>query len=189
MWVLIDNYDSFTHILHHYLLDTGNECLVFRNDALDIPALEALQPKRIIISPGPETPDKAGISPDIIARFHQQLPILGVCLGHQAIGVHFGAKLMHTPYPMHGKTSLIRHNRHWLFEGIPDRFEAMRYHSLCIDITRQQELVALAHAEDDGVLMALAHQRWPLTGLQFHPESIGTPEGKRIIRNWAEHDW
>src|ERR1041384_2781783 len=132
MWVLIDNYDSFTHILHHYLLQAGGECAVYRNDALSIDQLEALNPSRLIISPGPETPLQAGITMEAIARFHERIPILGICLGHQALGMHFGMQLTHAPEPVHGKTSEVFHQGHRLFSGIPGRFVAMRYHSLVV---------------------------------------------------------
>src|SRR5277367_4918024 len=127
MWVLLDNYDSFTYILHHYLLQTGNECTVYRNDEITLQGLVDIDPERIIISPGPETPLQAGICMDVIHHFHNRIPILGVCLGHQALGMYFGAKLIHTSYPMHGKTSEVRHNAHVLFNNIPSPFTVMRY--------------------------------------------------------------
>lgn len=186
MWVLIDNYDSFTHILHHYLLMTGNECVVVRNDALAVADLAAMNPSRLIISPGPQTPLEAGISMEAIGYFHDRIPILGVCLGHQALGMFFGAPLLHLPAPVHGKISLVQHNGHPLFAGIPDPFEVMRYHSLTIDLAGNSELLPLAGTLDDHTLMACAHKILPLAGVQFHPESIGTPEGHRIISNWAK---
>ena len=190
MWVLIDNYDSFTHILHHYLLNTGNACTVIRNDALSLAELIALKPTRLIISPGPQTPYESGISLAAIAHFHQQIPILGICLGHQALGVFFEAQLSHAPQPMHGKTSRVAHFGHALFEGIPSPFEAMRYHSLRIQLADEDaSLVSLAIAEDDQVLMALAHRSLPLIGIQFHPESIGTAYGQVMINNWAKMNW
>lgn len=186
MWVLLDNYDSFTHILHHYLLHTGNSCQVIRNDAIDLEALIALKPERIILSPGPKTPKEAGITLAVIAHFHDKIPILGICLGHQALGMYFGAQLLHSPAPMHGKTSMVQHNGHLIFEGVAPVFEVMRYHSLCIDLAACAALESLAISEDDGVLMALAHKKLPLIGLQFHPESIGTKDGQQIIDNWAK---
>jgi anthranilate synthase/aminodeoxychorismate synthase-like glutamine amidotransferase len=190
MWVLIDNYDSFTHILHHYLLNTGNACTVIRNDELSLAELIALNPTRLIISPGPQTPYESGISLAAIAHFHQQIPILGICLGHQALGVFFEAQLSHAPQPMHGKTSRVAHFGHPLFEGIPSPFEAMRYHSLRIQLADDDaSLVSLAIAEDDQVLMALAHRSLPLIGIQFHPESIGTAYGQVMINNWAKMNW
>jgi anthranilate synthase/aminodeoxychorismate synthase-like glutamine amidotransferase len=129
MWILLDNYDSFTYILHHYLLQTGNECTVYRNDDLSLQQLTELNPSRLIISPGPETPLQAGICMEAIAHFHNRIPILGVCLGHQALGMYFGAELIHAPYPMHGKTSQVIHQQHELFNDISSPFEVMRYHS------------------------------------------------------------
>ncbi len=184
MWVLIDNYDSFTYILHHYLLQTGNECVVYRNDEITIEELKALNPSRIIISPGPETPLQAGITMDIVAHFHNKIPILGVCLGHQAIGMHFGADLVHAPQPMHGKTSAVKHNGHKLFSNISNPFTAMRYHSLIIKEATGSGLSAIAHT-DDGTIMAIAHDTYPCIGIQFHPESVETKEGMQLIQNWA----
>ena len=184
MWVLIDNYDSFTYILHDYLLQTGNECAVYRNDEISLSQLQGLNPARIIISPGPETPLQAGITMQAIDHFHKTTPILGVCLGHQALGMYFGAKLVHAPYPMHGKTSEIIHTGHAIFNGIPSPFTAMRYHSLSVtDFT--ENIKPIAHTED-GTIMALAHKSYPCIGVQFHPESVGTEHGLRLLKNWAQ---
>ncbi len=184
MWVLIDNYDSFTYILHDYLLQTGNECAVYRNDEITVQQLEELKPERIIISPGPETPLQAGITMDVIGEFHNRIPILGVCLGHQALGMYFGAKLVHAPYPMHGKTSEVTHNGHALFKGIPSPFTVMRYHSLAVNEFEGTRIESIA-TTDDGTIMALAHKEYPSVGVQFHPESVGTTEGLRLLKNWA----
>jgi anthranilate synthase/aminodeoxychorismate synthase-like glutamine amidotransferase len=184
MWVLLDNYDSFTYILHHYLLQTGNECVVYRNDEISLQQLIDLQPERIVISPGPETPLQAGICMDVIDHFHARIPILGVCLGHQALGMYFGAQLVHTQ-PMHGKTSEVMHRNHQLFSGIASPFTAMRYHSLAIEELHDTGLEAIAHA-DDGTLMALAHNKYPCIGIQFHPESVGTGYGLQLLKNWAD---
>ena len=181
---MIDNYDSFTYILHDYLLQTGNECKVYRNDEITLQQLIALNPSAIIISPGPETPLQAGITMEVIDYFHSRIPILGVCLGHQALGMYFGAKLINTPYPMHGKTSNIIHSGHSLFSGISSPFLAMRYHSLALEKFPYGELIEIAHTED-GINMALAHNQYPCIGVQFHPESVGTEVGMNIIRNWA----
>lgn len=185
MWILLDNYDSFTYILHHYLLQTGNECTVYRNDEITLRQLIDLNPSRLIISPGPETPLQAGICMDAIAYFHNRIPILGVCLGHQALGMFFGARLIHAPYPMHGKTSTVTHIKHLLFAGIDDPFTVMRYHSLAVDHFEGTGLKALAHTEDDHTIMTLAHEQYPCIGVQFHPESVGTPQGLQLLRNWA----
>jgi anthranilate synthase/aminodeoxychorismate synthase-like glutamine amidotransferase len=184
MWALIDNYDSFTYILRDYLLRTGNDCVVYRNDEVTIAQLEDMQPSRIIISPGPETPLQAGITMQVIDRFHKSIPILGVCLGHQALGMYFGARLAHSGYPMHGKTSEVTHNGHALFAGIPSPFTAMRYHSLIIDGLADTQLDAIAHTSD-GTIMALAHRQFPCIGVQFHPESVGTEYGLQLLKNWA----
>ena len=183
MFILIDNYDSFTYILHHYLLMTGNECVVYKNDEITIDELTALSPERIIISPGPETPLQAGITMSVIEHFHERVPILGVCLGHQALGMFFGAGLIHTA-PMHGKTSEVIHNGHELFKDIPNPFTAMRYHSLAVDQFESTSLTAIAHTAD-GTIMALAHPHHPCIGVQFHPESVGTEHGLQLLKNWV----
>jgi len=185
MWVLIDNYDSFTYILHHYLLQTNNDCVVYRNDELTLDELIVLGPSRIIISPGPETPLQSGICMEAINYFHTRLPILGVCLGHQALGMYFGAKLTHAPYPMHGKTSNVQHITHPLSKDIPTPFTAMRYHSLIVENLEKTALQSLAHSED-GSIMALAHKTYPSIGIQFHPESIVTEHGLQLLKNWAD---
>lgn len=183
MWVLIDNYDSFTWILQHYLLQTGHECVVYRNDAITVDELIGLAPERLIISPGPETPQQAGISMAAIAHFYDKIPILGVCLGHQALGMFFGAKLVHAGYPMHGKTSPVHHSGHPLFAGIPSPFVAMRYHSLVLEKVEGTGLEVLAQTED--AIMAVRHTQYPCTGIQFHPESAGTEHGLQLLKNWA----
>jgi anthranilate synthase/aminodeoxychorismate synthase-like glutamine amidotransferase len=185
MWVLIDNYDSFTYILLDYLLQTGNECSVFRNDELSVAELENLTPDRIIISPGPETPLQAGICMDVIEEFHARTPILGVCLGHQALGMYFGGKLVYAPYPMHGKTSEVRHNGHEIFDNIESPCTVMRYHSLSIEGIEGTGLKEIARSNDDKQLMAMMHEQHPCVGIQFHPESVGTTHGLRMIKNWA----
>jgi len=183
MWALIDNYDSFTWILHHYLLLAGHECTVYRNDEITLPQLITLAPERIILSPGPETPLQAGITMQAIDHFHARIPILGVCLGHQALGMYFGAQLIHTT-PMHGKTSQVTHATHPLFNAVPSPFTAMRYHSLAIDGLDNTPLDIIATTAD-GAVMAITHKTHPCTGVQFHPESIGTGSGLQIIKNWA----
>jgi anthranilate synthase/aminodeoxychorismate synthase-like glutamine amidotransferase len=184
MWVLIDNYDSFTWILQHYLLQTGHECVVYRNDEISLQQMIDISPERIIISPGPETPVQAGITMQVIDHFHATVPILGVCLGHQALGMYFGAQLVRTGYPMHGKTSPVLHYGHSLFSDIPSPFTVMRYHSLAVEGFDNTGLRATAHTED-GIIMALAHDKFPCVGVQFHPESVGTAHGLQLLKNWA----
>ncbi len=186
MYILIDNYDSFTYILHDYVLQTGKQCVVYRNDEITVEELIALNPERLIISPGPETPLQAGITMSAIAHFHDKIPILGVCLGHQALGMFFGAKLVHIPYPMHGKTSEVTHNQHAVFGNIPSPFTVMRYHSLAVEQFEGTNLQAIAHTAD-GTIMALAHPTFPCMGVQFHPESVGTPFGLQLLKNWVLH--
>lgn len=185
MWVLIDNYDSFTHILHHYLLEHEPECLIIRNDEMRVSDLVSLKPSRIILSPGPGNPAQAGITLNAIEQFHATIPILGVCLGHQSIGQFFGAPVTLAKTPMHGKQSPVCAVGHPLFRGLSACFVAMRYHSLVIADTAHTELDVLATAVDTHEIMAVAHQRFACIGVQFHPESVGTPEGRLLIHNWA----
>ena len=184
MIFLIDNYDSFTYILHDYILQTGRECRVVRNDEVTLDELIAYNPERLIISPGPETPLQAGISMSAITHFHDRIPILGVCLGHQALGMFFGAKLAQLSYPMHGKTSEVTHSGHPVFDGIPSPFTVMRYHSLAIGDFPGIGLKATAHTAD-GTIMALAHDTYSCIGVQFHPESVGTEHGLQLLKNWV----
>jgi anthranilate synthase/aminodeoxychorismate synthase-like glutamine amidotransferase len=186
MWVLIDNYDSFTYILHHYLLQCGSDCVVYRNDEISIEELKQLNPSRIIISPGPETPLQAGITMDVVKHFYARTPILGVCLGHQALGMHFGGQLVHAPYPMHGRTSEVSFIPHPLFEGLKDPFTVMRYHSLAINNLEGTGLKTIAHSADDNTIMAIVHETYPCVGIQFHPESVGTTYGLQLLKNWAK---
>lgn len=159
---------------------------MYRNDEISINQLEALKPDRIIISPGPETPLQAGITMDVVNHFHDKIPLLGVCLGHQAMGMFFGAELIHIPYPMHGKTSPVTHNEHHLFKGVSSPFDAMRYHSLAITKLENTGLEAIAHSIDDDQIMAITHKDHPCIGIQFHPESVGTNAGLQLLKNWAE---
>ncbi len=188
MWVLIDNYDSFSHILRHYLLGVHEEVRVIRNDALPLEAIIALNPERIIISPGPCTPQESGITMSVIEYFFDKIPILGICLGHQALGLFYGGSLRKAQVPVHGKTSIIRQVAppHPVFKDIPQSFKAMRYHSLIIDASPNDHLHLLAYSEQDHALMAFAHKQYPSIGMQFHPESVLTPYGMQLIRNWSQ---
>lgn len=183
MWLLIDNYDSFSAILLDYLKTVHINTVLIQNDALSLEEIKALQPQRIILSPGPKEPSEAGITMEVIAYFYDKIPILGVCLGHQALGQFFGAALIRAPYPMHGKVSVIINTQKSIFENLPANFEVMRYHSLILDQVENTELEVLAHT-NDGVIMAFKHKSYSIIGLQFHPESILTAYGLDLIINW-----
>lgn len=186
MIVLIDNYDSFTYNLVHAFGALGAEIRVFRNDAVTVDAVAGLHPQAVIISPGPCTPAQAGISVALIRRMSGSVPLLGVCLGHQAIGVAFGARVAGAKQIMHGKTSLVHHTAKGLYHGLKNPFVAGRYHSLAImRADLPPELVVEACSEDDEI-MGLRHSRHPTYGIQFHPESILTPSGKHLLRNFLE---
>jgi anthranilate synthase/aminodeoxychorismate synthase-like glutamine amidotransferase len=180
--VLIDNYDSFTYNLFQYFSELGAEVLVHRNDAIDLAGIEALRPTHLVISPGPKTPTEAGISVAAITHFAGKLPIFGVCLGHQAIGQAFGAKVVRGREPMHGKTSDIEHDCKTLFAGIADPMVATRYHSLVVE-DLPDELEVSARCDGD-VIMGLRHRSLPIEGVQFHPESILTEAGKTLLANF-----
>jgi anthranilate synthase component 2 len=184
MILVIDNYDSFTFNLVHYLNDLGAETRVVRNDALSAEAALALRPGAVLLSPGPCTPDQAGICLDLIAMAPDQLPILGVCLGHQAIGQAFGGRVQSAKTLMHGKTSPIRHTGQGLFEGLPEGFIATRYHSLAVRGDNLPEALQVTAWTDDGEIMGLSHVSRPIHGVQFHPESIATQHGHRLLGNF-----
>jgi anthranilate synthase component II len=184
MVLFIDNYDSFSYILLDYLKQLGLECRVVQNDSHTLPELVAMHPSAVVISPGPGTPATSGVVMDAIGAFHHSIPILGICLGHQAIGVHFGARLVRSNSPTHGYTSEVVHDRSDLFAGIISPFEVMRYHSLELEIMRVPDLVSTCTTHD-GVNMGIRHRTLPITGFQFHPESIGTHYGLQLLRNWA----
>ncbi len=187
MILVIDNYDSFTYNLVQYLGELGAQLLVRRNDALAVEDIAELAPERIVISPGPGRPEQAGISVEVIRRFASEIPILGVCLGHQAIGVAFGGTVVRAPVLVHGKRSVIEHDGQGVFRGIVGPFGAARYHSLAVsDQPWPAELEISARATDDGTIMGLRHRQWPVHGVQFHPESVLTAEGRRILRNFLE---
>ncbi len=184
MLLLIDNYDSFTYNLAQYLGELGAEVRVERNDRITVDEIEQLQPQRIVISPGPCTPNEAGISLEVIRRLSGKMPILGVCLGHQSIGQAFGGKVVRAKKVMHGKTSKIFHDEKGLFRGLTNPFEATRYHSLVVeDLPASLEVTAKTWDEE---VMALQHRELPVYGVQFHPESILTLEGKQLLRNFLE---
>ena len=186
MFLLIDNYDSFTYNLRHYLGELGAEVEVRRNDALNTDQAIELGADGIVLSPGPCDPDKAGICLDLIEKAAGRLPILGVCLGHQCIGQAFGAKVVLAPKPMHGKVSEIKHKETALFDGIPTDFMATRYHSLTLDPDSLPDCLAVTAESDDGVIQGVSHQQLPIHGVQFHPESILTKHGHDLLRNFLD---
>jgi anthranilate synthase/aminodeoxychorismate synthase-like glutamine amidotransferase len=187
MILVIDNYDSFTYNLVQYLGELGAELRVRRNDQVTVGEIEAMAPEQILISPGPGRPEDAGVSVDVIRRFGPSVPILGVCLGHQAIGVVYGGTVCRAQAPMHGKTSTIVHDGKGLFHGIAEPFLAGRYHSLMISSDRlPNELEVAARTREDGTIMAVRHRSYPVHGVQFHPESVLTDEGRRILRNFLD---
>ena len=186
MILLIDNYDSFTYNLYHYLGELGAPVKVFRNDQITLDQIEALRPEKIVISPGPCTPKEAGISCDAIIRFGEHLPILGVCLGHQAIGAAYGGKIVHAPSIMHGKLSAVSHDSRTIFREVKNPFAAMRYHSLVIDPQSLPDELSVSATAGD-VIMGVRHKKFPVEGVQFHPESILNEEGKKILRNFLEY--
>ncbi len=183
MFLLIDNYDSFVYNLRHYLGELGAEVVVKRNDAMTVEAALALRPQGIVISPGPSDPDRAGICLDLIRRAGP-LPILGVCLGHQAIGQVFGGNVVRAPQPMHGKLSAIRHGGTGLFAGLPNPFEATRYHSLIVDRASWPNSLTITAETADGIVMGLQHRERPVHGVQFHPESIASTGGHQLLGNF-----
>jgi anthranilate synthase/aminodeoxychorismate synthase-like glutamine amidotransferase len=186
MILLIDNYDSFTYNLYDYICQLGYSCTVMRNDECTIAQISALENLDcIVISPGPGKPQDAGISMQIIATFHQKLPILGICLGHQAIGEYFGAELVKAKKPMHGKTSYITFNKHFLFKEILAPFQVMRYHSLIIE-KLPENLITIAQTQENEI-MAISHCSLPIVGIQFHPESILTENGLQLLANFFHH--
>ena len=181
--LLIDNFDSFTYNLYDYLLQLGARCEVRRNNVLTVAEIEALRPDGIVLSPGPQTPEQAGCLMEVIDRFHREVPLLGICLGHQGIGQYFGARLSKADLPMHGKTSRLVHREHPLFSCLSTSFSVMRYHSLVLHELGSTELEPIAESEQ-GEIMAIAHRRFPAWGVQFHPESILTEHGHALLRNW-----
>jgi anthranilate synthase/aminodeoxychorismate synthase-like glutamine amidotransferase len=184
MLLLIDNYDSFTYNLYQYLAELGAEVQVRRNDQVTLDEIAAMQPDQIVISPGPCTPDEAGLSCKIIETFGPSIPILGVCLGHQAIGQVYGGRVVRAPEPMHGKTTLMYHQGKGVFHDLPVPFEANRYHSLIVERSTLPTELEITAETADGLIMGLRHCTYPVEGVQFHPESIMTPIGKDLLRNF-----
>ena len=186
MLLMIDNYDSFTYNLVQYFGELGEEVRVFRNDRISLEEIENLRPARIVISPGPCSPEEAGISVLAIRKFAGKIPILGVCLGHQAIGAAFGGKIIRSAYLMHGKTSPIHHDGKELFMGLPNPFEATRYHSLVVERGTLPACLEMTAWVAEGEIMGLRHRELPVWGVQFHPESILTVGGMELLRNYLE---
>jgi anthranilate synthase component 2 len=184
MILLLDNYDSFTYNLYQYLSELGAEVLVKRNDELSVGDVSALAPEQIVISPGPCTPNEAGISVALIRELGEQVPILGVCLGHQAIGAAYGGAVVRAPKVMHGKLSAIHHRGAGVFAGLPEPFQATRYHSLIVRRDDLPECLEVTAWTDDGLIMGLRHREHPVEGVQFHPESIMTDAGKALLKNF-----
>jgi anthranilate synthase/aminodeoxychorismate synthase-like glutamine amidotransferase len=186
MIVIIDNYDSFTYNIVQTIGGLGAEVKVFRNDAVDVSFLQGLNPDRLLISPGPCTPAKAGISIEAIRYFAGRIPILGVCLGHQSIGEAFGGETIRAARLMHGKTSPISHDGKGVFTNLPNPFEAMRYHSLVVNEATLPKCLEITAKSDQGELMGLRHRELPIEGVQFHPESIMTPDGVELLKNFLD---
>ncbi len=186
MILVIDNYDSFTFNLVQYLGELGADPRVWRNDQVTVDEIEALDPDRIVVSPGPSTPREAGISVETVKRFAGKKPILGVCLGHQSIGAAFGARVIRAPYLMHGKTSSIHHDGKSVFSGLEQDFIATRYHSLMVERDSLPGELEISAETSDGLIMGLRHREFQVEGLQFHPESILTDVGKRLLGNFLE---
>lgn len=186
MVLLIDNYDSFTFNLAQYLGELGADVQVRRNDEIGLDEIERLRPSHIVISPGPGRPEDAGVSVEAIRRFARSVPTLGVCLGHQAMGLAFGGTVTRAPAPVHGKTSAIEHDGSGVFSGLSGPLVVARYHSLIVADEGWPETLQVAARTNDGLVMALRHREWPMHGVQFHPESVMTPDGRHLLRNFLE---
>ena len=186
MILMIDNYDSFTYNLVQYLGQLGQDVQVYRNDEISIDKIRELAPDAIFLSPGPCSPKEAGITVDVIREFHKFIPIMGVCLGHQAIGYAFGGNVVRAGRLMHGKTSPILNDGKTIFKGLPNPFTAGRYHSLLVERGSLPSCLEISAETEEGEIMGVRHQEYPVEGIQFHPESILTPQGKRIIKNFLD---
>lgn len=186
MLLMIDNYDSFTYNLVQYFGELGEDVRVYRNDKITLGEIAALKPDRIVISPGPCTPNEAGVSVDVIRTFSGPIPILGVCLGHQSLGVAFGGEVIRAQRLMHGKTSMIHHDGRTIFQGLPNPFEATRYHSLLVNAANLPDCLEVSARTEEGEIMGLRHRSLRVEGVQFHPESILTTAGKDLLRNFLK---
>lgn len=188
MILLIDNYDSFTYNLYQYMGIFHRDIQVVRNDKITVEEIQKLRPERIVLSPGPKNPDDAGICMDVVRKFYDKVPILGICLGHQSIGAAFGAKVVHAKELMHGKQSLIYHSGRGIFCGIPSPVKVARYHSLAVDEKTLPPDFDILARTDDGEIMAMEHKKYPVIGIQFHPESVFTEHGKKMIENFLNYE-
>jgi anthranilate synthase/aminodeoxychorismate synthase-like glutamine amidotransferase len=188
MILIIDNYDSFVYNLAQYVGELGRRPEVYRNDRISLQEIEDLQPSHIIISPGPCTPLEAGISNDVIRRYGGKLPIIGVCLGHQCIGHIYGAQILHAPLPTHGKSSLIYHDGKTVYRDLPSPFEGGRYHSLIVSFDHEPADIEISARTHDGVIMGIRHKKYAVEGVQFHPESIMTDAGHKLLENFLKYE-
>jgi anthranilate synthase/aminodeoxychorismate synthase-like glutamine amidotransferase len=186
--LLLDNYDSFTYNLYQYLSELGADVIVHRNDEIEVDEIRELAPDKIVISPGPCTPNEAGISLPLIRELGIEIPILGVCLGHQAIGAAFGGRVIRAPEPIHGKLSSILHKNQGVFQNVPSPFAATRYHSLIVERESLPDALEVTAETEDGLIMGLRHRTLPIEGIQFHPESYTTEHGKLLLRNFLERE-
>jgi anthranilate synthase/aminodeoxychorismate synthase-like glutamine amidotransferase len=184
--LIIDNYDSFTFNLVQLIGKFTNDITVKRNDKITIEEIRELAPEKIVISPGPGKPEDSNISLDVIKELGKEIPVLGVCLGHQGIGITFGGSITNAPVLMHGKTSGVKHDEKTIFKNIPQNFEAGRYHSLVIDNSNFPDELVITASTDENVIMGVRHKQYPIEGIQFHPESVLTPEGVNLIKNWID---
>jgi anthranilate synthase component II len=186
MLILIDNYDSFTYNLVHFLGELGASCEVIRNDKITAEEVIKKKPQAIVLSPGPCTPNEAGVCLDLIAKAGGKIPLLGVCLGHQAIGQVYGGKVIRAPEPLHGKLSTIRHTDAGVFKGLPDKFDVTRYHSLIVERNSLPDVLEVTAETPDGLIMGLQHKTHPVHGVQFHPESIASQQGHALLANFLQ---
>jgi anthranilate synthase/aminodeoxychorismate synthase-like glutamine amidotransferase len=187
MILMIDNYDSFTFNIVQYLEQMGEDVVVFRNDKITVDRISRLKPQMIFLSPGPGTPRDAGVTVDVVREFHKTIPIMGICLGHQSIGYAFGGEIVRAGRIMHGKVSPVHHDGRTIFAGLPDPFTAGRYHSLVVHPETMPSCLEVSARTAEGEIMGLRHKEYPVEGIQFHPESVLTPQGKRILRNFIKH--